>query len=159
LRDEKKDVPFDVVLMPKQQDGKRPHRGWVEGVVIMKTDAAREAASWECLKFMGGEEGQKIFSKLSGRMPNNPKLVESYYGPIIKQEYGVENYKALVTAFNNGVVDVVCGMNRAQFWNEAIKPIGWDPLLANKATAAEVLPKVDQAVQKMLDDYWAKKPK
>jgi multiple sugar transport system substrate-binding protein len=159
LRDEKKDVPFDVVLMPKQQDAKRPHRGWVEGVVIMKTDAVREAASWECLKFMGGEEGQKIFSKISGRMPNNPALVESYYGPIIKQEFGVENYKALVTGFNNGVVDVVCGMNRAQFWNEAVKPIGWDPLLANKATAAEVLPKVDQAVQKMLDDYWAKKPK
>jgi multiple sugar transport system substrate-binding protein len=160
LRAEKKDLPFDVVLMPKQQDENRPHRAWAEGMTILKTgDKNREEASWECCKFMGGEEGQKIFSKVSGRVPNNPALMESYWGPIVKEQFGLENYKAFITAASKGEIDVVSGINRAQFWNEVIKPVGWDPLVAGKATAAEVLPKVDEGVQKMLDDYWAKKGK
>jgi hypothetical protein len=32
---------------------------------------------------------------------------------------------------------------------------GWDPLVAGSASAADVLPLVDEGVQKILDDYWA----
>ncbi|MCG8353341.1 MAG: extracellular solute-binding protein [Chloroflexales bacterium] len=153
LREEGKDLPFDVVLMPAQQDGSRPHRSWAEGVTILKT--GNEAAAWECCKFMGGEEGQKIFSEVSGRIPNSIALIESFWGPIAKEQFGLENYKAFATAFTSGEVDVISGINRAQFWNEVVKPSGWDPMLAGSASAAEVLPKVDEALQEMLDEYWA----
>ena len=155
LRDEGKDVPFDVVLMPKQADENRPHRGWAEGVTIMKT--GKEEAAWECCKFMGGEEGQKIFSEVSGRIPNNVELIESYWGPTAKERFGMENFKAFATAFTKGEIDVVSGINRAQFWNEAIKPIGWDPLVGGSAPAAGVLPRVAEVVQKRLDKSWAVK--
>ena len=46
-------------------------------------------------------------------------------------------------------------MPRSQFWNEVVKPVGWDPLLAGTANAADVLPMVDEGVQALLDDYWA----
>jgi hypothetical protein len=52
-------------------------------------------------------------------------------------------------------VDIGSGLPRAQYWNEVVKPVGWDPLIAGTATAADVLPQVDAGVQKMFDDYWA----
>ena len=69
LREENKALDFDVVLMPKQADGERPHRGWAEGLVIF-ANAPLDAA-WEFSKFAAGEEGQKIFSEKTGRIPNN----------------------------------------------------------------------------------------
>jgi hypothetical protein len=39
-------------------------------------------------------------------------------------------------------------------WSETVKPLAWDLLNAGTAKAADVLPKVDAALQKQLDDYW-----
>lgn len=39
-------------------------------------------------------------------------------------------------------------------WSQVVKPIGWDPLIAGTARAAEVLPKVDEALQKLLDEAY-----
>ena len=50
---------------------------------------------------------------------------------------------------------MIGGVNRTKMWGEVVKPVGYDPLLGGSATAAEVLPKVDEGVQKLLDDYWA----
>ena len=153
MRDQGTAVDFDVVLMPKQQDEKRPHRGWAEGVVIFSTAPTEPA--WDLVKFMSGEEGQKIFSAISGRIPNNVDLIDTFWAPTVKENHGLTNTQAFITAFSNGVADVISGLPRTQYWNEVVKPVGWDPLIAGSAAAADVLPAVDAGVQKLLDDYWA----
>lgn len=155
MRDEGTAVEFDVALMPQQQDGSRPHRGWPEGVVIFNT--APQDPAWDYVKFMAGEEGQKIWSDATGRMPNNVALVESYWEPKVRETYGVNNTPAFLKAFSTAEIDIVSGLPRSQYWNEVVKPVGWDPVIAGSATAAEVMPQVDAGVQKMFDDFWAGK--
>lgn len=153
LQEQGKGIPFDVVLMPKQQDELRPHRGWSEGVCLMKSD--QQEAAWEYVKFMAGEEGDKVYSEITGRVPNSFGLLESFWIPMIKERFGVENGKAFMEAFKRSEFDVIGGVSRTQMWNEVVKPEGWDPMLNGSATAAEVLPKVEEGVQAMLDEYWA----
>lgn len=153
LREQGAAIDFDVVLMPKMADEERPHRGWAEGAVIF-ANAPLDPA-WELVKYMSGEEGQKIFSEITGRIPNNFDLVESFWAPKVQENHGLTNTQAFLTAFGKGEVDVISGLPRAQYWNEVVKPVGWDPLLAGSATAAEVLPKVDEGVQALLDEYWS----
>jgi hypothetical protein len=74
---------------------------------------------------------------------------------MIKETFGVENGQAFVTAFNSSEVDVIGGVPRSKMWSEVVAPEGWDPLKNNSATAAEVLPKVDEALQALIDEYWA----
>ncbi len=153
MRDEGTAIDFDVVLMPKQQDENRPHRGWAEGLVIFNT--APEDAAWDSVKFMSGEEGQKIFSTITGRIPNNVDLIASFWEPMVKEQFGLTNTSAFLKAFEKGEIDIVSGLPRAQYWNEVVKPMGWDLVIAGSSTAAEVLPQVDAGVQQMFDDYWA----
>ena len=153
LRDAGAEVPFDVVMMPQYLDEDRPHRGWSEGVAVLNTDSVD--AAWEYTAFMGGEEGQKIYSTLTGRLPNTEDLIHSFWIPTIEERFGVSNGAAFVEAFKRSEVDVIGGVSRGQMWNEVVRPVGWDPLLNNSATAAEVLPEVTKGVQALLDDYWS----
>jgi multiple sugar transport system substrate-binding protein len=153
LRDEGAEKPFDVVMMPKYKDENRPHRGWSEGVVVMKGD--KEEAAWGFASYMGSDEGDQVYSEITGRVPGNFNAVESFWIPKIKERFGVENGQAFVEAFKHAEVDVVSGVPRSKMWSEVVKPEGWDPLINNSATAADVLPKVDTALQALLDDYWA----
>jgi len=155
LREQNKAVPFDAVMMPIYKDPKRPHRGWSEGVNLLKGD--KQDAAWQFGKFMAGEDGQKIYSELSGRIPNNPELAEKFWLPTVKTRYGVENGAAFLKAFANAVPDVIGEVSRTKIWTEAVKPLGWDPLIAGSATAKDVMPKVDQKLQSILDDHWKNK--
>jgi multiple sugar transport system substrate-binding protein len=152
LREQGKQIEFDVVLMPKGADESRPHRGWAEGVALPASDNIE--AAWEFVHFMGDEEGNKIYSEITGRVPNNLALVESFWIPTVKERFGVENSQAFVEAFKVSEVDVIGGVNRTKMWSEVVKPEGYDPLLGNSATAAEVLPQVNAGVQRLLDEYW-----
>ena len=100
LRDAKKNVEFDVVLMPKGADDKRRHRGWAEGLSIMKTNKA--ADSWNLVKYLAGEEGDWIYCSATGRMPNTVKNITEKWLPFIEKEYGVKNGKAFLEAFKRG---------------------------------------------------------
>lgn len=153
LRDEGKEVPFNVVLMPQAADGSRPHRGWSEGVTIPKTDNIEEA--WGLVSFMAGEEGNKVYATITGRLPNTEKLFREFWLPTVKEKFGLEDGENFFEAFKRSEVDVIGGVSRTQFWLEAVKPIGYDPILNNSATAAEVMPKVDEAVQGLLDEFWS----
>ncbi len=153
LREEGQEIEFDVVLMPMVADADRPHRGWSEGICVMATDNAE--AAWGYTSFMGGEEGQRIYSSLTGRLPNTEQLISDFWIPTINDRFGVTNGAAFVEAFKRSEVDVIGGVSRGQMWNEVVKPMGWDPLLNNSATAAEVLPEVTAGVQALLDAYWS----
>jgi multiple sugar transport system substrate-binding protein len=152
LREDKKNVAFDVVLMPKMADEGRPHRGWTEGVALLKGDHL--AAAWEFGSFMAGEEGCKIYSETTGRIPNTDALISSFWLPVIEQKFEVKNGKVFLEAFAKSEVDVVGKVPRSKMWSEVVKPVAWDVLMAGKATAAEVLPKVDEGVQKLLDEAY-----
>lgn len=153
LREEGKEIVFDVVLMPQQQDTNRPHRGWSEGVTVPQTDQTADA--WGFVSYMGGEDGNKIYSTVTGRIPNSLDLIESFWVPTIAERFQVQNGLAFLEAIKRSEVDVIGGVSRTQMWNEVVKPDGWDRLNNNSATAAEVLPDVDAGVQALLDDYWA----
>lgn len=153
LRAENKQHEFDVVLMPKMADGTRPHRGWAEGVALLKGDNVDEA--WKFASFMGSDEGDKIYSQVTGRLPNNLGLLESFWLPTIEERFQLKNGKAFIEALNHSEVDVVGGVPRSLLWSEIVKPTGWDPLINGSAKAADVLPAVDAAIQAKLDEYWA----
>ncbi|MEZ4863954.1 MAG: extracellular solute-binding protein [Caldilineaceae bacterium] len=153
LREGNKEIVFDVVLMPKQQDENRPHRGWAEGVAIPQTDKVADA--WGFVSYMGGQEGDKIYATMTGRIPNDLSLIESFWLPTIQERFGVQNGQAFLEAIKRSEVDVIGGVSRTRMWTEVVKPDGWDRLNNNSATAAEVLPAVNDGVQALLDEYWA----
>jgi len=153
LREEGKEVEFDVVRMPAAADGNRPHRGWSEGLAVNMTDQVDMA--WAFASSMATEEGNKVFSEMTGRIPNSFDLVESFWIPTIEEKFGVKNGMAFMEAFKQSEVDVIGGVTRTQMWSEVVKPVAWDLLTAGDATAEEVLPAVDEGVQAMLDEYWA----
>jgi multiple sugar transport system substrate-binding protein len=153
LRAENKQHEFDVVLMPKMADENRPHRGWAEGIALIKGDNVENA--WKFASFMASEEGDKIYSETTGRIPNNIALVESWWIPTVEEKFQFSNAKAFVEAFKRSEVDVVGGVPRSLLWSEIVKPVGWDPMINGSAKAAEVLPKVDEAMQAKLDEIWA----
>ncbi len=153
LREEGKEIPFDVALMPQAADESRPHRGWAEGVALPQSDNVE--AAWGFASFMGSEEGDKVYSETTGRIPNNLDLVESFWIPTIQERFQVENGQAFIEAFRRSEVDVVGGVPRSKMWSEVVKPVGYDPMLGGSATAEEVLPNVDEALQQVLDDFWA----
>lgn len=152
LRADGAEIPFDVVLMPKYKDEARPHRGWSEGVVVMNGDNPEDA--WGFASYMGGDEGDQIYAEITGRIPGNFKAIDSFWLPMIKERFGVENGQAFVEALKHAEVDVIGGVPRSKMWSEVVKPEGYDPLMNNSATAAEVLPKVDAALQALIDEYW-----
>jgi multiple sugar transport system substrate-binding protein len=153
LRAENKQHDFDVVLMPKMADENRPHRGWAEGIALLKGDNVDNA--WKFASFMASEEGDKIYSEITGRIPNNINLVESWWVPTVEEKFQLSNAKAFVEAFKRSEVDVIGGVPRSLLWSEIVKPVGWDPMINGSAPAADVLPKVDEAMQAKLDEYWA----
>ena len=153
LRAENKQIEFDVVMMPKMADGDRPHRGWAEGFALLKSDNVE--AAWGFASFAASEEGDKIYSETTGRMPNNLSLLESWWVPTVQDRFQITNAKAFIEAFKRSEIDVVGGIPRSKMNGEVVKPLAYDKLVANLATAAEVLPEVDTAMQALLDEYWA----
>jgi multiple sugar transport system substrate-binding protein len=153
LRDEGKQVEFDVVLMPQVADPARPHRGWAEGIALPNSDNVD--AGWAFASFMASEEGDQLYAETTGRIPNTFGLMESFWIPTIKERFGVENGQAFIESLRRSEVDVIGGIPRSKMWSEIVKPFGYDPLLGGSATAAEVLPRVDEELQKLIDEYWA----
>jgi multiple sugar transport system substrate-binding protein len=153
LRDEGKQVEFDVVLMPKMADPGRPHRGWAEGIALPDSD--NPDLGWAFASFMANEEGNTLYMDITGRNPNTFELMEKVWIPNVKEQFGVENGQAFLESLKRSEVDVIGGIPRSKMWSEVVKPFGYDPLQGGNATAAEALPKVDEELQKLIDEYWA----
>lgn len=104
---------------------------------------------------MASEEGDKIYSEITGRMPNNVALLESFWIPTVQEKFQFSNAAAFIEAFKSSEVDVVGGVPRSKLNGEVVRPLAYDKLVNNSAKAAEVLPEVDKAIQALLDEYWA----
>jgi multiple sugar transport system substrate-binding protein len=152
LRAQKKEVVFDVVRMPKGAGAGRPHRGWGEGVCIVKT--AKTEAAWRFASYLVSDEGNKMYSEITGRIPSNLQLAQTWWLPRTKELYGIQNGQAFLDAFKEGQIDVVSGVPRSKMWAEVVKPTAWDLINAGTGKPTDVLPKVDQKLQPLLDDYW-----
>jgi multiple sugar transport system substrate-binding protein len=150
LREEGKQVDFDVVLMPEVADPDRPHRGWAEGLALPTSDNVE--GGWGFASFMASEDGDKIYAETTGRIPNTFGLIESFWIPVIEEKFQVKNGKAFIESLKRSEVDVIGKVPRSKMWSEVVKPVGYDPLMAGSATAAEVLPKVDAELQALLDE-------
>lgn len=150
LRDEKKEVAFDVVRMPVTAGvSGRPHRGWGEGLVVTKSDLAESA--WALAAWLVSEEGNKMYSELTGRIPSNLDLAKSWWVPRTKELYQIENGQAFLDAFKEGQIDVVSGkVPRSRMWSEVVKPTGWDAINNGSAKPADVFPKVDEKLNALL---------
>lgn len=150
LREQKKEVVFDVVRMPKGGASGRPHRGWGEGVCVAKTP--KTEAAWKFASFLVSEEGNKVYSETTGRIPSNLALAESWWVPRAKELYGIENGKAFLDAFKEGQIDVVSGkVPRSQMWSQVVKPVGWDLFNSGNGQPKDLLVEVDKKLQALLD--------
>ena len=69
--------------------------------------------------------------------------------------FQVKNGQAFIESLKRSEVDVIGGIPRSKMWSEIVKPFGYDPMIGGSATAAEVLPKVDEELQVLIDEYWA----
>ncbi|MCU0507932.1 MAG: substrate-binding domain-containing protein [Anaerolineae bacterium] len=150
LRDEKKEVPFDVVRMPATPGvAGRPHRGWGEGVAVTKTDMAE--AAWAFAAYLISEEGNKIYSETTGRIPSNVELATTWWVPRTKELYQIENGQAFLDAFKEGQIDVVSvKAPRSKMWSEVVKPTAWDAINNGSAKPADVFPQVDEKLNALL---------
>lgn len=150
LRDEKKEVPFDVVRMPATPGvSGRPHRGWGEGVCVTKSEMAE--AAWGFAAYLVSEEGNKLYSETTGRIPSNLDLAQSWWVPRAKELYQVENAQAFLDAFKEGQIDVVSvKAPRSKLWSEVVKPTAWDAINNGSAKPADVFPQVDAKINALL---------
>jgi multiple sugar transport system substrate-binding protein len=115
-------VPFDVVMMPKGKDARRRHRGWTEGVNLHK--GKNVEAAWSFAKYMASEEGQRIYASISGRMPNTPRLIESFWLPDVTKQFGVQNGRAFLDTYPQSMPDMIGEISRDTLWSEIVKPDG-----------------------------------
>ena len=80
LREEGKEIEFDVVMMPQMADESRPHRGWAEGVCVPKspiwsTPLGTLSTLWVA------KRARKSIRQSPAVFPTQQSLVENFWGP------------------------------------------------------------------------------
>ena len=151
-------VRFDVAEPPLGDTGKDETIAEVHGHVITRQSKIPDAA-WELMKFMCDDEGQKMIAE-GGRMCNRPETIEKYWVPIATETYNFENGMAFGNAMKTGLNPIFSG---AGCNYDAIAGAGtplavaWDAMLGVQKTAKEAMEEANPKLQKILDDYWAKK--
>ena len=147
-------TPFDVVQLPLAPKGTRAHM--VFGHVLTINGASKEKdAAWEFLKFAGGEGGQKYVAQ-GGRQPVTPEFQEKYWVPDVEEKYGIKNTQAFIKSFETGILHLAGEIDDRYITNEVFGPAR-DKMVAGEATAYEVIPEMNKAIQEILDKYWAEK--
>ena len=148
---------FDVVSMPKGSTGKDHTIAEVHGHVMAKSSKAPEAA-WEMMKFIMSEPGQRRIAA-GGRMCGTPDDIEKLWVPIAQENYHFENGKAFAGAMRTGGTPVIAGAGAnydALAGSGAPLAVAWDAMVFG-TSAEEALTEANPGLQKILDDYWAKK--
>ena len=143
-------TPFDVVLLPKGEGGRRAHMVFGHVLTLNKASKAKDAA-WEFMKFAGSEGGQKHVAR-GGRQPVTPEFNEKFWAPLAKEQFKLENTAAFI---ETGILHLAGEVDDRFIYNEVLKE-AFDKLIAGHAQAKDIIPEVNRKLQKILDDYWAK---
>ena len=150
-------VPFDVVEPPLGATGKDETIAEVHGQVLAKASKNPDAA-WKLMKYIMTDEGQKRIAE-GGRMCGTPDNIEKYWVPIAQEKYKFTNGKAFANAMRTGRNPIFAGAGAnydAVAGQGTPLAVAWDAML-NGTSARDALTEAQPKLQKILDDYWAKK--
>ncbi len=151
-------VPFEVVAPPKGATGKNETCAQVHGHCLAKGSKYPDA-TWRFMKFILGDLAQQRIAKANGRMCGTPEGIEKYWVPFAQEAYGITNAKVFADSMRTGGNPIFAGAG-ANF--DAVAgpstplAVAWDAML-NGTSAQEAVSAAHPLLQKILDDYWAKK--
>lgn len=150
-------INFDVALVPKGESGKSETMPFIHGHCITSTTRHPDA-SWEFLKFILGDTGQEIIAK-GGRQCGRPETMDKFWVPIATERYNFENAQAFIRALEQGRNPIIAGEGadlKALTAAGGPYPMAHDRLVEGDP-AGEVLSEMNEGMQDILDDYWAKR--
>lgn len=151
-------TPFDVVEPPLGKKGADVTLAEVHGHTIAKSSKAVDAA-WALTKFIMTDQGQQRVAD-GGRMCGTPDLIEKFWVPTAEKIYNFTNAKAFANAMRTGGSPIIAGaganLDKVSQFAGTPTTVAWDKMVAG-TSAKDALTEAQPLLQKILDDYWAKK--
>lgn len=150
-------IPFDVIEPPLGTAGKDMTCSEVHGHVMAKVTKVPDAA-WKIMNYVMTDPGQQRIAE-GGRMCGTPDNIEKLWVPKVQAQYNFSNGKAFADAMRTGQNPIFAGAGAnydAMSGTGAPLTVAWDAML-NGTSAKDALTTAQPLLQKMLDDYWAKK--
>lgn len=150
-------VKFDAVEPPVGSTGTDETIAEVHGHVVAKSTKVGDAA-WALLKTIMSEEGQQRIAD-GGRMCSTPDLIEKLWVPKVQEKFAFTNAKAYADSMRTGRNPIIAGAGAnydAVAGPSTPLAVAWDAMLAG-TSAQEAITTAQPLLQKILDDYWAKK--
>lgn len=149
---------YDIVEPPLGSTGYNYNFAHVHGHTMAKQSKVRDAG-WEVLKYILSDDGQKTIAQ-GGRMCGTPENIEKIWAPIASKTYNFQNTDAFINGMKEGATPLIMGQGfPIDAYGGSANPVAtlWDQLLGLKATAKDALGAANPEIQKLLDDYWAKR--
>jgi multiple sugar transport system substrate-binding protein len=143
---------FDVVMMPKGATGEPKHMAFGH-TLCMHADSKVPDATWEVIKYTGGEEAQRWIAEF-GRQPVTPEFNRKFWAPIAQEKFFFENTDDMIDAFETGIVHMCGGVGDIYIQNEVVNSM-LEKMVVGEADAYEVVPPANEEIQAILDDWWA----
>ena len=150
-------IAFDVIEPPVGKTGKDETIAEVHGYVVAKATKVLDAA-WELDKYIMTVPGQKRIAD-GGRMCGTPDNIEKLWVPIAQKTFNFTNGKAFADSMRTGMNPLFAGAGAnydAMAGPGAPLTVAWDAML-NGTSAKQAITEAQPKLQKILDDYWAKK--
>ncbi len=150
-------INYDVVEPPVGTVDRNFTFGHVHGHVI--TSQAKQAdGAWELIKFILGDEGQKIISD-GGRMCGTPDNIDKIWGPIASKKYNFTNVSAFSAGMREGATPLITGQGSPinAYGGGPITAL-WDTLLGLQKPAKEAIAAAQPEIQAVIDQYWKDRP-
>ena len=150
-------IAFDVIEPPVGKTGKDETIAEVHGQVMSKATKQPDAA-WKLLQYIMTDAGQQRIAE-GGRMCGTPDNIEKFWVPIAQKTYNFTNGKAFADSMRTGMNPLFAGAGAnydAMAGSGAPLAVAWDAML-NGTSAQAALAEAEPKLQKILDDYWAKK--
>ncbi|MCC6169362.1 MAG: extracellular solute-binding protein [Caldilineaceae bacterium] len=146
-------INFDVVEPPVGDDGKNYNFSHVHGHTI-STQSKTPDASWELIKFILSDDGQKIIAD-GGRMCGTPDNIDQIWGKVASEAYNFTNVEAFSNGMREGATPLIQGEGSPMnaYGGGPITNL-WDTLLGLQKPAAEAVPEANAEIQRLLDEYW-----
>jgi hypothetical protein len=105
------------------------------------------------------DQGQQRVAD-GGRMCGTPDLIEKFWVPTAEKIYNFTNAKAFANAMRTGGSPIIAGaganLDKVSQFAGTPTTVAWDKMVAG-TSAKDALTEAQPLLQKILDDYWAKK--